>query len=173
MELSQRVEIPVEVASVWQSLNDPLILKQCLTGCEEFEPIGESEFSLVILAKVGPVKARFKGEITMSDVNAPNSCTLSGGGKGGVAGFAKGSANVNLHQKPGSQEVTTIMTYSVKANVGGKLAQLGSRLVNGAARKMADEFFTSFVRVVCNDPDGKLEIILETIEAPAVTEGAK
>jgi len=167
VELSQRVEIPVEVTSVWRSLNDPEILKQCLTGCEEFKPIGESEFSLVILAKVGPVKARFKGEIKMSDIDAPNSYTLSGGGKGGVAGFAKGSARVQLHQKPDCQEVITVMTYSVKANVGGKLAQLGSRLVNGAARKMADEFFTSFVRVVCNDPDGKLEIILETIEVPS------
>ena len=172
MELSQRVEIPVEVISVWQSLNDPLILKQCLTGCEEFTATGDHKFSLVILAKVGPVKARFKGEITMSDIDAPNSCTLSGGGKGGVAGFAKGSANVHLHQKPDTQEVMTVMTYSVKANVGGKLAQLGSRLVNGAARKMADEFFTSFIRVVCNDPEGKLEIILETVEEPAVTKGA-
>ncbi|MCZ6501630.1 MAG: carbon monoxide dehydrogenase subunit G [Gammaproteobacteria bacterium] len=162
MELSQRVEIPLGLVQVWQSLNDPVILKQCLPGCEVFEPIGDSEFNFTLLAKVGPVKARFKGEIKLVDVNPPSSYTLTGAGKGGVAGFVKGFATVRLEEK--TEETVTVMTYSVKANVGGKLAQLGARLVFGAARKMANEFFTNFVRVICNDPDGKLEIKLETVK---------
>jgi len=160
LELSQRVEIPLGLVQVWQSLNDPVILKQCLPGCEVFESISDSEFNITLLARVGPVKARFKGEVKLTDVNPPSSYTLSGAGKGGVAGFVKGFATVRLEEK---SEVT-VMIYSVKANVGGKLAQLGARLVNGAARKMANEFFTNFVRVICNDPDGKLEIKLETVE---------
>ncbi len=162
MELSQRVEIPLGLVQVWQSLNDPVILQQCLPGCEVFESTSDSEFNITLLARVGPVKARFKGEVKLTDVNPPSSYTLSGAGKGGVAGFVKGSATVHLEEKTG--ETVTVMTYSVKANVGGKLAQLGSRLVFGAARKMANEFFTNFVRVICNDPDGKLEIKLETVE---------
>ncbi len=162
MELSQRVEIPLGVLQVWQALNDPTILKQCLPGCEVFEATSDNEFNITLLAKVGPVKARFKGEVKLFDVNPPSSYTMSGAGKGGVAGFAKGSATVHLEEKPG--ETVTVMTYSVQATVGGKLAQLGARLVFGAARKMASEFFTNFVRVICNDPDGELEIILETVE---------
>lgn len=163
MELSQRVEIPVEIGLVWESLNNPVILKQCLKGCQAFEPVAEGEYSVVLVAKVGPVKATFKGEVKISDVNPPYSYTLSGAGKGGVAGFAKGWAIVNL-AATGDDSSATLMTYSVKANVGGKIAQLGTRLVNGAARKMADDFFTNFVRLVCDDPDGKSGIILETIE---------
>ena len=162
MELSQRFEIPLAAEQVWQSLNDPAILKQCLPGCEVFEPISETEFNITMLAKVGPVKARFKGEIKLTELNPPISYTLSGVGKGGVAGFIKGSAKVLLEEKKG--EAVTLMTYSVKANVGGKLAQLGTRLVAGATRKMANEFFTNFVRLICDDPDGTLEIKLETVE---------
>ncbi len=162
MELSQRVEIPLGAAQVWQALNDPAILKQCLPGCEAFDPVSDSEFNITLLAKVGPVRARFKGEVKLINVNPPSSYTLIGEGKGGVAGFAKGSATVRLEEKAAG--TITMMTYSVKANVGGKLAQLGARLVNGAARKMANEFFTNFVRVVCNDPNGELEIKLEIVE---------
>lgn len=161
MELSQRIEIPLGAKQVWRSLNDPVILKQCLPGCELFEAISDTEFNVTIMAKVGPVKARFKGEVKLLDVNPPNSYTLSGMGKGGVAGFVKGSATVRLEEKGSS---VTLMTYSVKANVGGKLAQLGARLVAGATRKLANEFFTNFVRLICNDPDGKLEINLENVE---------
>lgn len=161
MELSQRIEIPLGAKQVWRSLNDPVILKQCLSGCEVFEPISETEFKVTMLAKVGPVKARFKGEIKLTDINPPISYTLSGIGKGGVAGFVKGSATVHLEEMGSS---VTLMTYSVKANVGGKLAQLGARLVAGATRKLANDFFTNFVRLICDDPDGKLEINLETVE---------
>jgi uncharacterized protein len=162
LELNQRVEIPLARDEVWQSLNNPLILKQCLPGCELFEPAGDGLFNIALLAKVGPVQARFRGEVTLSQVNPPVSYVLSGAGKGGVAGFVRGSAIVNLGEKTG--ETATVMTYAVKANVGGKLAQLGARLVFGAARKMANEFFTNFVRVICNDPGGELEIKLETVE---------
>ena len=170
MELSQRVEIPVEINLVWEALNNPEILKQCLKGCQEFEPVAEGEYVVVLIAKVGPVKAKFKGEVKLSDVNPPHSYTLSGAGKGGVAGFAKGGATVNLETVAGNS-LATMMTYSVKANVGGKIAQLGARLVNGAARKMADDFFTNFVRLVCDDPDGELEISLETIETAELEKG--
>jgi len=170
VELSQRVEIPVEINRVWESLNNPEILKQCLKGCQAFEPVAEGEFIVVLLAKVGPVKATFKGEVKISDVNPPYSYTLSGAGKGGVAGFAKGGATVNL-AAIGDNSLATLMTYSVKANVGGKIAQLGARLVNGAARKMAADFFTNFVRLVCDDPDGELEIRLETIETADLEKG--
>jgi carbon monoxide dehydrogenase subunit G len=170
VELSQRVEIPVEINLVWESLNNPEILKQCLKGCQEFEPVAEGEYAVVLIAKVGPVKAKFKGEVKLSDVNPPHSYTLSGAGKGGVAGFVKGGATVNLETVAGNS-LATMMTYSVKANVGGKIAQLGARLVNGAARKMADDFFTNFVRLVCDDPDGELEISLETIETAELEKG--
>lgn len=161
MELSQRIEIPLGAKQVWRSLNDPVILKQCLPGCELFEAISDTEFNVTMMAKVGPVKARFKGEVKLLDVNPPISYTLSGMGKGGVAGFVKGSATVRLEEMGSS---VTLMTYSVKANVGGKLAQLGARLVAGATRKLANEFFTNFVRLICDDPDGKLEINLKTVE---------
>lgn len=170
MELSQRVEIPLEINLVWESLNNPTILKQCLSGCQEFEPTAEGEFTVVLIAKVGPVKARFKGEVKLTDVEPPYSYTLSGSGKGGVAGFARGAATVNL-ARIGDNSLSTMMTYSVKANVGGKIAQLGARLVNGAARKMANDFFTNFVRIICNDPDGKLEIKLETVMATDLDKG--
>ncbi len=164
MELSQKVEIPLGIKRVWESLNDPEILKQCLAGCEEFSQTAEGEFDIVLLAKVGPVKARFRGEVKLSEVNPPFSYTLSGGGKGGVAGYARGGADVLLSTVSDDNQ-TTLMTYVVKASVGGKLAQLGARLVNGAAKKMADDFFTKFVRHICNDTEGLLEIKLETVSS--------
>ncbi len=164
MELVQRVEIPLGVERVWQALNDANVLKTCLRGCEVFEKVSENEFSIVLQASVGPVKARFRGAVRLSEVNPPSSYILSGEGKGGVAGFAKGAAKVELRAIPGEGDDRTCMTYTVTANVGGKLAQLGARLVNGAARKMADDFFRQFVRTVCDDPEGKLEISLETVQ---------
>ena len=159
MELSQKVQIPLPPEEVWQSLNDPAILQQCLPGCETFEPMDEPhKFRIVLQAKVGPVKAKFNGEVELSDINAPHSYVLSGSGKGGVAGFAKGSAAVNLDPVDIDDAPGTDMTYEVNASVGGKLAQIGSRLVNGAAKKMANEFFTNFVRVVLDDPDREVEL---------------
>jgi carbon monoxide dehydrogenase subunit G len=117
------------------------------------------DFEVALVAKVGPVKAKFKGEVSLSDINPPTSYKISGMGKGGVAGFAKGSAEVNLQPDAGS----TLMTYQVTASVGGKLAQIGSRLVTGAARKMADDFFAGFVRHLSGDEN--LEVQVETLES--------
>lgn len=160
MELSQRVMIPVEQALVWAALNDPAVLKLCLPGCEQFESVAENEFAVAMLAKVGPVKARFKGQLVLEDVTPPTSYRISGAGKGGVAGFAKGVAEVRL--EPSATAGQTLMTYSVTATVGGKLAQVGSRLVAGAARKMANDFFVGFVRQLTGDENSDVEI--ETLE---------
>ena len=159
MELTQRVVIPVNSGQVWQALNDPEILGQSIAGCESFEMNDAGGYDLTLQVKMGPVKARFKGEIELSDVVEGVSCTLNGSGKGGVAGHARGSARVHLTTVDATH---TSMRYSVQANVGGKLAQIGSRLVDGAARKMANDFFTRFVYILCQDDS--VEINLETIE---------
>jgi len=144
---------------VWNALNDPVVLKDCLPGCQSFDPSGENSFEVVMIAKVGPVKATFKGEVTLSDVKPPESYRISGSGKGGVAGFAKGGAEVHLESIEDS--AVTLMSYQVTASVGGKLAQIGSRLVTGAARKMANDFFTGFVRSLTGDP--LMEVDIETL----------
>ena len=159
MELAQRVRIPVEQSIVWNALNNPAVLKDCLPGCQSFDPSGENSFEVVLIAKVGPVKATFKGDVTLSDVKPPESYRISGSGKGGVAGFAKGSAEVHLESIDDS--AVTLMSYQVTASVGGKLAQIGSRLVTGAARKMANDFFTNFVRSLSGDP--LMEVEIETL----------
>ena len=141
---------------VWNALNDPDILKDCLPGCHSFDRTGKDSFEVVLVAKVGPVKATFKGEVMLNDVMPPNSYRISGSGKGGVAGFAKGSAEVHLESIEGS--AVTLMTYQVTASVGGKLAQVGSRLVTGAAKKMANDFFKGFVRALSGDPSMEVEI---------------
>ncbi|MDA0791574.1 MAG: carbon monoxide dehydrogenase subunit G [Proteobacteria bacterium] len=159
MELVQRVIIPAPRQAVWQGLNDPAVLKRSLRGCETFEANAAGGFDIVLQLKVGPVKASFRGEVSLTDVVDGESYTLSGSGKGGVAGYAKGSAHVTLSEpEPGRTE----MRYRVDASVGGKLAQVGSRLVDGAARKMANDFFGEFIRVICDDD--QVEFILETIE---------
>lgn len=135
------------------------MLKASLPGCEAFDLTSENEFTVILLAKVGPVKARFTGEVSLSDVNPPNAYKISGAGKGGVAGFAKGGAEVAL--EPIDDGSATQMTYKVTASVGGKLAQIGSRLVSGAAKKMADDFFSGFVRALSGDES--MEVEIETI----------
>ena len=168
MELKQSITIPVSQQQVWDNLNDPAVLKACLPGCEEFSSRqdesngnpGQQDYDIVMLAKVGPVKARFKGELALSDVEPPTSYRIAGSGKGGVAGFAKGGAMVHL--APADDGNATLMTYTVEASVGGKLAQLGSRLVMGAARKMANDFFVNFVRHVSGDDN--LAPLIETAE---------
>jgi carbon monoxide dehydrogenase subunit G len=159
LELAQRVRIPVAQSIVWSALNDPVILKDCLPGCQSFDRTGENSFEVVLVAKVGPVKATFKGAVTLNDVKPPESYRISGSGKGGVAGFAKGGAEVHLESVDGS--AGTLMSYQVTASVGGKLAQVGSRLVTGAARKMANDFFTGFVRSLSGDP--LMEVEIETL----------
>ena len=144
MEMSEERSIPAERCQVWQALNDPEVLREAMPGCESFEATGENEYEAKITAKVGPVKARFRFKVLLSEIDAPNGYTLSGEGQGGAAGFAKGSAQVEL-QEDGDE---TLLRYAVKANVGGKLAQLGARLIDGAAKKMADAFFSNFIAIV-------------------------
>jgi len=140
MQLTGEYRIPLARQQVWEALNDPEVLKASIPGCESLERNGENGFAATVMAKVGPVKARFRGQVTLSDLDPPNSYTISGEGTGGAAGFARGGAKVRL-EEDGS---ATVLRYEVDANVGGKLAQLGSRLIDGAARKLSDEFFGRF-----------------------------
>ena len=125
-------------------LEDPAVLKVCIPGCEELEATDDGGFRAVAKMKVGPVSARFKGKVTLSDLDPPNGYRISGEGEGGVAGFAKGGATVALADKDGG----TLLSYNVEAQIGGKLAQLGQRLINGAAKKLADDFFANFAKAV-------------------------
>lgn len=134
----QLVLLPQE--ATWRALNDIAILKECIPGCETIEQVSDSEYQLVMTAKVGPVSAKFKGKMTLSDAHPPHSYTLVFEGQGGVAGFARGHADVQL--TPDGER--TKLGYAVKAMIGGKLAQVGSRLVDGVAKKMAEQFFTAF-----------------------------
>jgi carbon monoxide dehydrogenase subunit G len=143
MTMTGEVQLPAERAKVWDKLNDPEILKQCVPGCEQLDRIGDNEFQAVATVKVGPVKARWKGKIKLSDFDPPNSYRITGEGEGGVAGFAKGGATVSLADKDGG----TLLSYNVEAQIGGKLAQLGQRLINSAAKKTADDFFERFKAV--------------------------
>ena len=130
---------------VWQKLNDPEVLKQCIPGCEELEKREDDNgFHTVAKLKVGPISARFRGNVTLTDLNPPNSYRISGEGDGGISGFAKGGANVTLSDKDGG----TLLTYQVTADIGGKLAQLGARLISGTAKKMADQFFAKLAEAV-------------------------
>ncbi|WP_322097469.1 carbon monoxide dehydrogenase subunit G [Pelagibius sp. Alg239-R121] len=130
--------------AVYDALNDPEILKQCIPGCEEIDKTSDTEMTARVVAKVGPVKAKFSGAVTLSDLNRPESYTISGEGKGGAAGFAKGGAKVRLEPDGDG----TLMHYEVHADIGGKLAQLGSRLIDGTAKKMAKDFFETFAGLV-------------------------
>ncbi len=137
MDMSGEYRILASREAVWEALNDPEILKDCIPGCESLEKTSDTEMSAQVTAKVGPVKAKFKGAVTLSDIVPPESYKISGEGKGGVAGFAKGGADVKLT----TDGDFTILHYTAKAQVGGKLAQLGSRLIDSTAKKMANEFF--------------------------------
>ena len=152
MEMTGTRIIAADPATVWARLNDPETLKASIPGCEELTGSPEDGFEAVVRQKVGPVKATFRGSVSLSNVRAPESYTISGEGKGGVAGFAKGGADVVLRPVPEGTE----LSYEVKAQVGGKLAQLGSRIITGFARKMADQFFDRFKAAV-EDPQAEGE----------------
>ncbi len=140
MKLSDSQTISADADTVWAALLSPEVLKECVPGCTAMEGTADDGFAATVVQKVGPVKATFKGAVTISNRDMPNSLTISGEGKGGPAGFAKGGADVRLEQIDGA----TVLHYEVEAKVGGKLAQLGSRIIDGFAKKMADEFFTNF-----------------------------
>jgi carbon monoxide dehydrogenase subunit G len=140
MEMTGEQLIPVPQAEVWRGLNDPEVLKACIAGCESIERVSDTEYRVALTAAVGPVRAKFSGKLLLSDLSPPNSYSLSFEGSGGAAGFGKGGAKVSL-QTEGS---ATRLRYTANASVGGKLAQVGSRLVDGVAKKMADDFFAAF-----------------------------
>jgi carbon monoxide dehydrogenase subunit G len=140
MTMNGEFQLAATPDTVWQKLNDPTVLKVCIPGCEQLDKLSDTEFQAVATVKIGPVKARFKGKVSLSDLDPPKGYKISGQGEGGVAGFAKGGATVKLTPNDGG----TLLHYDVEAHIGGKLAQLGQRLVNGAAKKIADDFFHNF-----------------------------
>jgi uncharacterized protein len=144
MTMNGEVQLAAPRDVVWAKLNDPEVLKLCIPGCEELNKTSDTEFNAVATIKIGPVKARFKGRVHLSDVDPPNGYKISGEGEGGVAGFAKGGAVVKLTDKDGG----TLLNYDVESQIGGKLAQLGQRLVQGTAKKLADDFFNKFAAAV-------------------------
>lgn len=144
MDMTGEYRIAAPRQKVWEALNDPDILKQCIPGCETIEKHSPTEMSATVRAKVGPVSARFGGKVTLSDLDPPNGYRISGEGTGGPAGFAKGGATVKLVDDGDA----TKLSYVVEANVGGKLAQIGSRLIDATARQMAEQFFTKFAATV-------------------------
>lgn len=143
MQGSERIEAPVD--TVWLALNDPEILKKAIPGCESLEKTSDSTMAAKVVLKIGPIKAKFEGAVELQNLNPPNSYTISGEGKGGLAGFAKGGADVTL---TADGEGATLLSYTVKAEVGGKIAQLGSRLIESTSKKLAGEFFSNFSAAV-------------------------
>lgn len=165
MDMKGEYRIPAPQQAVWEALNDPETLKACIPGCETIEKTSDTEMTATVKAKVGPVSARFKGKVTLSDLNPPNSYRISGEGQGGPAGFGKGGATVSLEQD-GSD---TILRYEATAQVGGKLAQIGARLVDGAAKKIANEFFSNFATHVGGPVEATSDADDAPDETPAVT----
>ena len=149
MEMSGQQRIAAARETVWAALNDPEVLKQCIPGCQELTKEGDNAFAAKVRAKVGPVSANFSGQVTLSDIVPPESYTISGEGKGGAAGFAKGGAKVSLAEDGDG----TLLSYDVDAKVGGKMAQLGARLIDGTAKKMAEDFFSRFSELVAPAPE--------------------
>ena len=160
MELKGSFDLAAPKQQVWDALNDPEVLKGCIPGCEEIDKTSDTSFSAKVTAKVGPVKAKFTGDVTLSDLDPPNAYKISGEGKGGAAGFAKGGANVSLKDNDSGG---TTLEYAVTAQVGGKLAQIGSRLIDSTAKKMAREFFETFGKMVDKDQNGDNNNLMSSI----------
>ena len=171
MDLTGEYRIPAARQDVWEALNDPEVLKQCIDGCQELSKNSDTQFSAKVTAKVGPVKAKFSGKVTLSDLDPPNGYKISGEGQGGVAGFAKGGATVKLTE----DGADTVLSYSANAEVGGKLASVGSRLVEGVAKKQADDFFGKFSEIVGGDQgeDSDLTLTNETKSVEVNAESEK
>jgi uncharacterized protein len=151
MDMTGERHIPAPRQLVWDALNDTETLKASIPGCESLEKVGDNQMKAVAAVKLGPISARFNGAVTLSDIDAPNSYTITGEGQGGVAGFAKGGAKVFLTDDATNGPGATLLKYEVNAQVGGKLAQLGARLIDASAKQMAEQFFTKF-----SDEVGKL-----------------
>ncbi len=144
MQMTGEQRIEASVNEVWKALNDPEVLKASIPGCQELEKKSDTELAAKVTLKIGPVKATFNGEVGLQNLNPPHSYTIVGEGKGGVAGFAKGGADVELKEDGNA----TILAYEAKADVGGKIAQLGSRLIDSTAKKLAGQFFERFGKIV-------------------------
>lgn len=166
MDMTGEYRIAAAREAVWKALNDPEVLKQCIPGCESVDKTSDTEFTARVTSAIGPVKARFTGKVKLSDIDPPNGYTISGEGQGGAAGFAKGGAKVKLAEDGDA----TVLSYEVNATVGGKLAQIGSRLIDGVARKMADEFFGRFVELLQGQAAGGAAPAA-VAAAPAATAG--
>lgn len=151
MDMTGEERIEASRETVWAALNDPGVLKRCIPGCESLEKLSDTEMTAKVRLKVGPVSANFSGKVALSDIDAPNGYRIAGEGAGGAAGYAKGSATVRLSE----DGTATILKYEVRADVGGKLAQLGGRLIDATARKLAREFFGKFGEVVGPPPTGE------------------
>jgi len=161
MEIKGAYKIAAARTKVWAALNDPAVLRKCLPGCEKLEKESDTAFSATVKTKIGPVSARFAGAVTLEDLDPPNGYRIVGEGKGGVAGFAKGHAKVTLTEDGSA----TVLAYDADAKVGGKLAQIGSRLVAGTIRKLTDEFFKKFAETVA--PGHPAEKLVAEIEGSA------
>jgi carbon monoxide dehydrogenase subunit G len=169
MDMTGEFRIAAPRQRVWEGLNDPEILKQCIPGCETIEKVSDTEFTAQVVARVGPVRAAFSGKVNLSDLDPPRAYTIAGEGSGGVAGFAKGAAKVRLDEDGGD---ATLLRYEVEAHVGGKLAQIGSRLIDATSRKMAGDFFERFAGLMAPEAAPPLEATVVGATATAPVEAA-
>jgi carbon monoxide dehydrogenase subunit G len=144
MEMLGNRQLPITQQQAWEALNDPATLQKCIPGCDKFEPSGDNEYTVALAVKIGPVSAKFNGKVRLAEIMPPDSYRLSFEGQGGVAGFAKGSSSVSLKPVADAQAPACELDYTVQAQVGGKIAQLGQRLIDGAAKSTADDFFKRF-----------------------------
>lgn len=166
MEMREERFISAPKPAVWAALFDPEVLRQCIPGCESVERLSDTQYKAAVTLAVGPVKAKFAGEAVMSDIDAPNGCKLTGKGSGGVAGFGKGEATITLAERDGG----TLLSYVAKASVGGKIAQIGQRLIDSTARKLADDFFGRFVAVIeAGQPAGEAVAVPSPAAGPVPT----
>ncbi len=163
MRQTGEYRIGADIDAVWRALNDADVLSRCIDGCQSMTKVGDDAFAATVKAKVGPLSATFTAEVQLADLDPPHAYTLKASVKGGAAGFGKGEAKVSLSEDAGA----TLLRYAVEGNVGGKLAQVGQRLIDGAARKMADDFFAKFGEIVAPGASGK------TAEPPAAELAAK
>ncbi len=169
MKMTGEYAIPVPRQEVWQALNDTEVLKHCIPGCDEIVKRSDTEFDAKVTAKVGPVKARFAGRVSLSNLDPPNAYTISGEGTSGAAGFARGSADIKLEEQDGG----TMLRYTVAATVGGKLAQVGGRLIDATANQMADKFFSSFAERLRPEAEAPAKVKVTAVVTPAATAPAE
>lgn len=163
MEMSGEELISAPKEQVWAALNDPEVLRQAIPSCQSVDKTDDTSFAATVKVKIGPVKATFKGQVTLSNIDAPNGYTITGEGKGGAAGFGKGGADISLSDTDGG----TLLSYNVKASVGGKMAQIGSRLIDSTAKKLAGDFFKNFNELVSVSEPEETPTIAESTPAPA------